>query len=465
MPRVIVKSGCINNKKHRSQVTKYIATREGVEYCNSSNGDLPATKKQKKLVNELMKDYPKCKKLSENIDYKENSTRKNASELIQTILENNLDTVLKKENYVQYIAKRPRVEKLGEHGLFSFQEQPINLDDITQEIKDHKGVVWTHIISLTREDAERLGYDNAEAWKQCCRAKSIDLADAMKINPNNLKWVAAFHNEGHHPHIHMMVYSMNPKEGYLTGEGIKKIQSAFGKEIFQQDIYNLYKGQTEVRDELKRFSKQVVLSTLKSFNAEHTDNQLDVVEKIKDLRVGLNEYHGKLAYAYLPKDLKEKVNAVLDEMEKDQHMAVLYEQWKNYKSEISKTYQDKLVEQLPLSAQQEFRSIKNMILNEVASIRLKDLEMSEVISKEKEENDFKSLHVKSVVMAKEKIVVQGTTLTDASTVAYLSARMFHQLSKVFEEQFPLHKFNALDNVDRKILQKMRIKKQQQGQKM
>jgi TPR repeat protein len=365
LPRIIVKSGHIKNGTHRSTYLKYIATRDGVEIHTSSNGHLKATKKQQTLIEQLLEDYPDSKAMFEYQDYLDEPTRLRASSYITAVMDFNLESVMQKENYVGYIAHRPRVEKLGEHGLFSNTDEVIHLPQVAKEIKEHKGNVWTQIISLKREDATRLGYDNAEHWKHVCRSKTYALAKAMKIEPVNLKWYAAFHNEGHHPHIHMVIYSKNPKEGYLNVNGIKSIRGIFAKEIFQNDILHIYKTQTNTRDTLKNYSKTLVTNLLKQIGTyELVDNE-NIFSKIKDLQKALKKYHGRCMYAYIPKSAKQIVNDIMRGLEKDEKVQQLYEQWLLYKQEVHETYHSTSLDRLPLLEQKEFKSIKNMILTEV----------------------------------------------------------------------------------------------------
>ena len=82
------------------------------------------------------------------------------------------------------------------------------LGQVQNQVADHKGIVWTHVISLRREDAARLGYDSAVQWMALLRSKRAMLCKHMKIDSANLKWYAAFHNESHHPHVHLLVYSV-----------------------------------------------------------------------------------------------------------------------------------------------------------------------------------------------------------------------------------------------------------------
>lgn len=346
---------------------KYIATRDGVEKIQMSHGDKPATHKQKKLLEQLLQDYPASTSLFEYEDYMKESTRENASELISSIMDQNITDVATKENYVDYIANRPRVERLGEHGLFSDAGKLIDLEKVVQEVGQHQGYVWTHILSLKREDAARLGYDNAKSWMELCRAKRNEMAEAMRIDPSNLEWYGAFHNEGHHPHIHMVVYSKNPKQGFVTREGINRIRKMFAGDIFHQDLMNIYKDQTEVRDELKHYSQKVVQDMLQGIDQTVCSENSVIINKLKELKESLSNYHGRMVFAYIPKESKKIVNDIMRELEKEEHVQKLFEEWKLYRQSVLETYRDELQEQLPLLEQKEFKSIKNMILKEVMS--------------------------------------------------------------------------------------------------
>lgn len=372
IPRIIVKTGYIKGKAHKEYYVQYIATREGVEKYKSDHGDKPATNRQKQLISQLMKDYPETREMFEYDDYTANPTRENASELISSVIDSNIHDIATKENYVDYISHRPRVEKLGEHGLFSDHGYEVHLKDVIDEVGKHEGNVWTHIISLKREDALRLGYDYVQNWMSLCQGKRNELAEAMKIDVNHLKWYAAFHNEGHHPHIHMIVYSTDVKEGFVTKQGIEKIRGMFAKEIFKQDLIQTYSEQTEIRNELKKYSHDIVEKMLQGIEVSHIDNDY-IFRKIMELKTSLENYHGRLAFAYIPKQSKQIINDILREMEKNEYLQQLYEQWLIYKQDIHSTYNDGLLERLPLLEQKEFRSIKNMILKEVMSFQTNEI--------------------------------------------------------------------------------------------
>lgn len=141
--------------------------------------------------------------------------------------------------YMKYIATRPRVEKRGDHGLFG-RETNVSLDEKINTLDTHQGNVWTFIYSLRREDAARFGYDNAEQWRYLLMRHERNIAEAMKIAPDHLRWYAAFHNEGYHPHVHVMVWSDDPNEGYLKKDKLLNIRSKLTNDIFQDELHTLY---------------------------------------------------------------------------------------------------------------------------------------------------------------------------------------------------------------------------------
>ena len=343
-----------------------------MEKYKSDHGDKPATSKQKELINKLMNDYSETKRMFEYEDYISNPTRENASELISTVIDSHIYDVATKENYVDYISHRPRVEKLGEHGLFSVHGYEVNLREVIEEVGQHEGNVWTHIISLKREDASRLGFDKVQNWMSLCQSKRNELAEAMKIDVNHLKWYAAFHNEGHHPHIHMIVYSTNVQEGFVTKKGIEKIRNMYAKEIFKQDLIQTYSEQTEIRNKLKKYSQDIVIKMLQGIEVSHVDNNY-IFKKLMELKSSLKDYHGRLAFAYIPKQSKQIINDILREMEKNEYLQKLYVQWLLYKQDIHSIYKNEVIEKLPLLEQKEFKSIKNMILKEVMSFQKNEI--------------------------------------------------------------------------------------------
>lgn len=235
MPKLVQKSGYIKAGKATGYM-RYIATRENVEKLD---GNGSTTQNQQQLIADLLRDFPNMKETHEYADYESVPTFGCASALITAALDQHADEVLDRGRYMKYMATRPRAERHGGHGLFS-SAASVSLDAALKELEAQGGNVWTFIYSLRREDAARLGYDRAEAWRTLLRGKQVELATAMHIPSDKLRWYAAFHDEGHHPHIHMMVWSDDPKQGYLSKEGIAQMRSQMTNAIFQNEMLQLY---------------------------------------------------------------------------------------------------------------------------------------------------------------------------------------------------------------------------------
>ena len=365
-----LKNGNQKNKTKRRNYTKYIATRETVEIRSQKFVDrnANATKNQEQLINDLINDFPESKRYLEYEDYEREPTIENAGELISTIIERNADVVGNRQNFVGYMAMRPGVEKRGSHGLFNEKDEPIILNRAANEIAEHKGNVWSHVVSLRREDAVRLGFDNSDAWRELVKRHISDIAKAQNIPLCNLKWYAAYHDTTHHPHIHLLVYSTNPKQGFLTKAGIDKIRSAFANDIFHDDLQSIYQKQTVSRDELKAVSKNEFESIVNMIASnDHTDPQLE--ELIKKLYIQLQNVKGKKVYGYLPKEIKETVNKIFSELAKDENIRQLYDKWCSLERLKYKTYTLKETELPELSANKVFQPVRNMIIRTVLNMK------------------------------------------------------------------------------------------------
>lgn len=365
-----LKSGNQKNKTKRRNYTKYIATRETVEIRSQKFVDrnANATKNQEQLINDLINDFPESKRYLEYEDYEREPTIENAGELISTIVERNADVVGNRQNFVGYMAMRPGVEKRGSHGLFNEKDEPIILNQAANEIAEHKGNVWSHVVSLRREDAVRLGFDNSDAWRELVKRHISDIAKAQNIPLCNLKWYAAYHDTTHHPHIHLLVYSTNPKQGFLTKAGIDKVRSAFANDIFHDDLQSIYQEQTVSRDELKAVSKKEFESIVNMIASNgYTYPQLE--ELIRKLYIQLQNVKGKKVYGYLPKEIKETVNKIFSELAKDENIQQLYEKWCGLERLKYKTYTLKETELPELSANKVFQPVRNMIIRTVINMK------------------------------------------------------------------------------------------------
>ncbi len=365
-----LKNGNQKNKTKRRNYTKYIATRETVEIRSQKFVDrnANATKNQEQLINNLINDFPESKRYLEYEDYEREPTIENAGELISTIVERNADVVGNRQNFVGYMAMRPGVEKRGSHGLFNEKNEPIILNQAANEIAEHKGNVWSHVVSLRREDAVRLGFDNSDAWRELVKRHISDIAKAQNIPLCNLKWYAAYHDTTHHPHIHLLVYSTNPKQGFLTKAGIDKVRSVFANDIFHDDLQSIYQEQTVSRDELKAVSKKEFESIVNMIASnDHTDPQLE--ELIRKLYIQLQNVKGKKVYGYLPMEIKETVNKIFSELAKDENIQQLYDKWCSLERLKYKTYTQKEAELPELVDNKVFQPVRNMIIRTVLNMK------------------------------------------------------------------------------------------------
>ena len=372
MARLILKSPYIKSTGGAAGYLRYIATRERVEILPD---DRPPTRKQEQLIAKLVKDFPDTKTLYEYQDYQTKPTKAAASAFITLALESNWDVLHQSEQYMKYIATRPRAERLGSHGLFG-DSDGVSLEKAMEELEHYTGNVWTHIISLKREDAVRLGFDNAAAWKNLIRSHRNEIAAAMKIPPGDFRWYAAFHDEGEHPHIHMMAWSAKPGQAYLSKEGIRQIKSKLTNDIFRNEMLHLYEQKTESRDELVREARRAMLELIQSMR-EGVCNHPDAEQLMQELAAQLETVKGKKTYGYLPKRLKGLVDEIVDEMERLPVVRRCYDQWLMLQGKVDGYYHDKPMEQLPLSHQKEFRQIKNAVIREAERLRQGEITFEE----------------------------------------------------------------------------------------
>lgn len=372
MARLILKSPYIKSTGGASGYLRYIATRERVELIPD---DRPPTRKQEQLITKLVKDFPDSKTLYEYEDYLTKPTKVNASAFITLALEANWDSIHESEQYMKYIATRPRAERIGAHGLFSDGDS-VSLEKAVEELENYSGNVWTHIISLKREDAARLGFDNAAAWRNLIRAHRNDIAAAMKIPPNDFRWYAAFHDEGEHPHIHMMTWSAKPEQAYLSKEGIRQIKSKLTNDIFRNEMLHLYEQKSESRDELVREARRAMLELVQTMRDSMYDHP-DAERLVLELAAQLGTVKGKKSYGYLPKRLKKLVDEIVNEMERLPGVSKCYDQWLLLQGKVDAYYHDKPQKRIPLSQQKEFRQIKNAVVQEAEHLRLDELAFEE----------------------------------------------------------------------------------------
>ncbi|MEA5011090.1 MAG: MobP3 family relaxase [Angelakisella sp.] len=386
MPRIILKcpylkGGGQKTSAHLSNLVTYMATRNGVERLAKTKANLPCTLKQENLIQQIINEFPEAKTLFEYEDYTLNKTVENASEFISIALEQNLDKIGQRKNYVDYIANRPRVQRMGSHGLFTGGDDKIVLSSIAEEVANHSGNVWIPIISLRRTDAIRTGFDNAESWHNMLSYFAPEIAESMKIPIRNFRWYAAFHNESHHPHVHMVCYSTNPTEGYLTKKGIEKMKTGLVKYIFKNEMQEIYAEQTIMRNQLKKESRDVMLKLIQEMKSGTVENQ-KIEELFLDLSERLKSTTGKKIYGYLGPYLKSIVDELIDELSKELVVAKAYELWYAMREEVLHSYVDELSERIPLSQQKEFKSIKNMIIAEAEQFSIEVVDFNDLTNED-----------------------------------------------------------------------------------
>ncbi len=352
-------------KRSATNLVKYMGTREGVERVAEGIDNSPATVRQQRLVVEIIKFDPSAKDYGEYHDYEITPSKSNASEFIDAFIERNADRIGELDKLVSYMAERPGVEKLGPHGLFSQTDDKIDLDSVAEEVGQHKGIIWTHVISLHREDAERLGYNNAEAWHELVRRNVTELAEAQKIDISSLQWYGAFHNTTHHPHMHLLVYSKDTKQGWLTKKGIAELRSALGNDIFRMEQYKLFTMETDLRDRLKKESQEEIEKLLAKIRDSYAPtSEIDML--FLKLASQLKTCKGRKQYGYLPKDVKDTVKEIVAELAKDEGIARLNSEWNKVNREKLSLYFEKKEPDISLENNPEFSSIKNVIVRSAA---------------------------------------------------------------------------------------------------
>lgn len=456
-----IKSGGI---KHSKNLINYIATRDGVEKIDDSWEHLPATVEQKRLIDEIVKDLPDTVSNFEYNDYITSPTRKNASEFISRAIEDNPEVINQRRKYVEYIAQRPRVEKRGSHGLFTDDNVPINLSKTSETVANHKGIVWTDIISLKREDAERLGYDNSYAWQELIRSNVPAMAESMKIPIEDLRWYAAFHNEGHHPHVHVVAYSVG-KQPYMTEQGILKLKSAFARDIFRQDLLQIYSKQTIYRDDIKERSREILNDISEQISKGNYGNKT-VEMLLEKLTNELGKYTGRKVYGYLPKSTKNIVDAIVDEITKDEKVSALYSLWYEQRNNVIFTYQDNLPKKIPLSQNKEFKSIRNAVVNEAFRLILQEDEQQEEIVEDT------TIMIKNNMRTEKSDATSKVTShkgyvnnkVSATSITLSSLRLFARISQIIQDDIERND-NINQHLEKKLQQKIEEKKIAQGQKI
>ena len=334
--------------------------------------------------------------------------------------------------YMRYIATRPRAEKHGEHGLFG-AENAVDLDKIMQELQAHEGNVWAIIYSLRREDAARLGYDNAASWRALLRSKQADFAEAMQIPPSQLRWYAAFHDEGNHPHIHMMLWSEDPKRGFLRKDRLLHLQSVLTNTIYADELKEIYIKKDAAYKDVTETARETMRNIIDRM--ESISNPPEIIQKkLLKLAAELRSVSGKKQNGYLKKPLKDMVDSIVDELEKLPEVAAYYSVWNGLRDTMEGYYKSRPRQHNPLSQQKEFRAIKTAIIQEAARLR----QQMEQESLQDEETSAEK--TSSDTFTNPTLASENTSSTPSRSVRlpseYLlnsTVRLFHQMGQIFRD--------------------------------
>lgn len=380
------------------------------------------------------------------------------------------DCLINRKAYADYIATRPRAERFGSHGLFTDYGVQVQLSKVSEELDRHKGNIWTAIISIRREDAERLGFNTGARWRDMLRTQTESLAKNLKIPMENLRWYAAFHNESHHPHVHLIAYSTVENEGYLTQKGVENLRSSFEKDIFQQDLMSIYERQTEHRDKLRAEVRDIVDDLVSKINSEIYINA-SIQHKLLELADRLSKTKGKKVYGYLKPDVKAIVDSIVEELANDSRIKKLYDLWYEQKENTIRTYTDEMPDRIPLVQNKEFKSIKNAVIKEALKLNLAEdeTEESENTDEEPVSNPFEyeeNTSVESVFDSNRGILYPRYSIkTNRNSVAVSSLYLLRYLCNIIQNQLRFEEKQKSQRTDRKLQQKINDKKQAQGLKM
>ena len=459
-----------NRKVSAGGYAKYIATREGVEKIDDTKKFAPATEKQKNLIEKILKDFPDSKDMFEYVDYLEKQNQGSASDFISRVMEDYAYEILGRKAYADYIATRPRAEKFGSHGLFTDDGIQVQLSKVTEELDKHKGNIWTAIISIRRENAERLGFNTGSRWRDMLRTQTESLAKNLKIPMQNLRWYAAFHNESHHPHVHLIAYSTVENEGYLTQKGVENLRSSFARDIFQQDLLCIYERQTEHRDKLRAEARDIVEDLVSKINSEIYISA-SIQNKLLELADRLSKTKGKKVYGYLKPDVKALVDSIVEELASDDRIKKLYDQWYEQKENTIRTYTDEMPQRIPLVDNKEFKSIKNAIIKEALKLNLTEdeVEKNENTDEEPVLNPFEyeeNTSAESVFDSDKGVLYPHYSIkTNRNSVAVSSLYLLRYLCNIIQNQLRFEEKQKAQRTDKKLQQKINDKKQAQGVKM
>ena len=453
-----------------SNRASYIATRPGVEVLRGEQQDQPATKKQQAYIQRLLCDFPGAEELLEYEDYQASPTMQHANAFIRQVQEDFAEPMSRMENYLDYVSHRPGVQMDGEHGLWCADGKVRNLSQAVREVAKYTGSVWTPVVAIRREDAERLGYNDADSWRELVCACAPEIARGYKIPLEHLRWYAAFHRKEDSVHIHMVVFSSDPKEGYLTRQGIQQVKSAFGRRIFQQDLLHIYEQKTEYRNTLSRDAERTMAELIAQMEQGQLQNE-NLERLILELSRRLQNTKGKKVYGYLPPVAKAMVDAIVDELAKDERVAAAYDLWNQMREELCRTYSEQVPECLPLSRQKEFKSVRNMVIREVFKLGQNEIRSSgaaEPASIPQDTPPASSGTQPETHSSQPKAIphqqAQRQRAASHADTARCVLQLFHNMGRIFQEQSAADTIQAGLHIDKKRRRMLREKRMALGHK-
>ena len=376
--------------------------------------------------------------------YLKKGSKKNLKNYVKYIAtrEGAIPMVSERENYVGYLANRPGSVKFNTHGLFSQTNESINLEKVAKEIADHGGNVWTHVVSLRRDDAQKMGYDNLKAWRDLVIRQIPSIAKNQKIDLKNLRWYAAFHDKETNPHIHIIVYSQNDREGFLTNHGIEKIRSGFANDIYSDGLHHLYEQQTDLRNLLKKESEQL-MKQLAEKVSQNKNFDVELIDLVLKLHNQLVESKGKKVYGYLKSDVKKTVDEIFARLADNESVKKMYDLWCEMEQQKHDVYSSAKVGFPSLVDNKEFKSVKNMIVQTVLQMDFQQPEINVEIPEIADENtdQFKNEMLADTIFS-----------------------LFANLSRCIEDDY-YHKFQSgRKMIDSKLRKMIQQKQQALGQK-
>ena len=239
---------------------------------------------------------------------------------------------------------------------------------------------------------------------------------------------------------------------------LEKLRSSFAKSIFAQDWCNTYDRYTKARNTLRQESRERMREIIRAINAGSYENKT-IEHLLLQLVRQLSTSTGKKQYGYLKPKLKRLVDAIVEEFTKDPRIAELYNLWYKQKESGIRFYQDEMPERVPLTDNPEFRTIKNMILQEAEKLTFADL--PEGVVQEKNGGE-EAEQAKTGDYNHCKNTANHNANHTHTVIATAVARLFASLVQLLYEDPDRHKISKIDRKQRRQIDE---KKLAQGMKL